>query len=198
MKIAAGSVRVRATLGATIVMAAALAIAALALASTLHASQVDSIDNSLELRAIDIESLIDGGAAPASVAVESDEDGLVQIVDDTGTVIAASDNLAGQARVVTGVGESTASTQIAALDNEEFRVHTHVTDGSQRVTIIVGTTLEDVERNQNALRGALAIGVPLGMIAAVRVNGIFDLNKNGQITAGEFREYYRRKYPELQ
>ncbi len=28
-------------------------------------------------------------------------------------------------------------------------------------------------------------------------NKIFDLDRNGQITAGEFREYYRRKYPEL-
>jgi len=38
----------------------------------------------------------------------------------------------------------------------------------------------------------------IGGAEVARVNGIFDLNKNGQITAGEFREYYRRKYPELQ
>lgn len=46
-----------------------------------------------------------------------------------------------------------------------------------------------------------AVGKPdsynIGGAEVARVNGIFDLNKNGQITAGEFREYYRRKFPAL-
>ena len=29
------------------------------------------------------------------------------------------------------------------------------------------------------------------------MNKIFDLDKNGQITAGEFRRYYAKKFPEL-
>jgi hypothetical protein len=37
----------------------------------------------------------------------------------------------------------------------------------------------------------------IGGADVARVNPIFDLNKNGQITAGEFREYYRRRFPEL-
>lgn len=37
----------------------------------------------------------------------------------------------------------------------------------------------------------------IGGATVARQNPIFDLNRNGQITAGEFREYYRRKYPEL-
>lgn len=37
----------------------------------------------------------------------------------------------------------------------------------------------------------------IGGATVARQNKIFDLNRNGQITAGEFREYYRRKYPEL-
>ena len=37
----------------------------------------------------------------------------------------------------------------------------------------------------------------IGGAEVARVNPIFDLNKNGQITAGEFREYYRKRFPEL-
>ncbi|MFO0594850.1 MAG: peptidoglycan-binding protein [Myxococcaceae bacterium] len=37
----------------------------------------------------------------------------------------------------------------------------------------------------------------IGGADVAKANPIFDLNKNGQITAGEFREYYRKRYPEL-
>jgi hypothetical protein len=37
----------------------------------------------------------------------------------------------------------------------------------------------------------------IGGAEVARVNKIFDLDKNGQITAGEFREYYRKRFPEL-
>lgn len=37
----------------------------------------------------------------------------------------------------------------------------------------------------------------IGGAEVARVNPLFDLDKNGQITAGEFREYYRKRFPEL-
>ena len=37
----------------------------------------------------------------------------------------------------------------------------------------------------------------IGGAEVARVNKIFDLDKNGQITAGEFRQYYRNRFPEL-
>ncbi len=38
----------------------------------------------------------------------------------------------------------------------------------------------------------------IGGADVAKVNPIFDLNKNGQITAGEFRQYYyARRFPEL-
>jgi peptidoglycan hydrolase-like protein with peptidoglycan-binding domain len=37
----------------------------------------------------------------------------------------------------------------------------------------------------------------IGGAEVARVNKIFDLDKNGQITAGEFRQYYRQRFPEL-
>ncbi|MDP1824069.1 MAG: peptidoglycan-binding protein [Archangium sp.] len=37
----------------------------------------------------------------------------------------------------------------------------------------------------------------IGGAEVARVNKIFDLDKNGQITAGEFRQYYAKRFPEL-
>lgn len=37
----------------------------------------------------------------------------------------------------------------------------------------------------------------IGGAEVARANPIFDLNRNGQITAGEFRQYYRQRFPEL-
>ncbi len=37
----------------------------------------------------------------------------------------------------------------------------------------------------------------IGGAEVARVNKIFDLDKNGQITAGEFRRYYAQRYPDL-
>lgn len=38
---------------------------------------------------------------------------------------------------------------------------------------------------------------PIGGATVARQNRGFDLDKNGQITTGEFREYYRKRFPEL-
>ncbi len=38
---------------------------------------------------------------------------------------------------------------------------------------------------------------PIGGPEVARVNKTFDLNKDGQITVGEFREYYKKRFPEL-
>jgi peptidoglycan hydrolase-like protein with peptidoglycan-binding domain len=42
-----------------------------------------------------------------------------------------------------------------------------------------------------------ADGYKIGGAEVARVNPAFDLNKNGQITAGEFRDYYQKRFPEL-
>jgi signal transduction histidine kinase len=161
MKHPVQSVRVRATVGASLVALVALAVAAVLLVSTLRQSQLDTVDRGLELRAVDIESLLDGGATPASVAVESEESSFVQILQPNGTVIASSSNLDGESAVA-ATGDAVRSTRsIPTLGDDEFRMYTRSTDGSQRVHIVVGTSLEQLEETQTALITSLAIGVPV-------------------------------------
>lgn len=163
------SVRVRTTLGASLVALAALTVAAVLLVGTLRRSQLDTIDRGLELRAVDIESLLDGGATPASVAVESEDSGFVQLVDLDGTVIASSSNIDGEQAVVDPAMQQWQTRPIASLGGDEFRIYTQQTDGRRRVGIVVGTELEDLEDTQQALIRSLLIGVPglLALLAAL-------------------------------
>lgn len=155
------SVRVRATLGASLVALVALTVAAVLLVSTLRRSQLDTVDRGLELRAVDIESLLDGGATPASLAVESGDSSFVQILSPDGLVIASSSNIDGEPAVVDPSGDRWLTWSIPELGGDEFRIYAQQTDGRQRVTIVVGTELEDLEDTQQALIGSLLVGVPV-------------------------------------
>lgn len=155
------SVRVRTTVGAAVIIAITLALAGWLLVTTLRTSQINSLDRNLELRALDIKSLLDSGASPETVAVESDEDGFVQILDETGRVVASSENINGEGPIAVGPPESTRTQNVPNIDDGEFRVHNHVTDGDPQRTIVVGINLEQVEETSEFVRRALLVGLPL-------------------------------------
>jgi signal transduction histidine kinase len=156
-------------LGASLVVLVALVVAGVTLVDLLRSTQIRTIDNALELRTIDIESLLDGGAAPASVATESADDSFVQIVDDRGRIIAASANVAGRPPLVTNDRPESSTQAVPTLSDEPYRVRHQQTDGATSATIIVGTTLENVNKLVNVVGAALAVGIPLmlGLIAAM-------------------------------
>lgn len=154
------SIRVRTTVGASVVALVALTIAAVLLVATLRRSQLSAIDQGLELRSVDIESLLDGGAAPASVAVESEDSSFVQILDLRGRVVASSSNIDGQPSVLPSLRAGWSTRAIPELGEDAFRVHARSTDGRQRVTIAVGTSLKVLQRTQKTLVASLVVGVP--------------------------------------
>ncbi len=158
------TVRVRATIGATLIVAVALVFAGAALVNVLRHAQVNIVDDNLQLRAIDIEGLIDGGAELSSVTVQSEEDGLVQIVDSSGTVVASSENLAGEPPLTAAPPPSWSTQRIPPLDNDKFRVATFETDGTQVLRIIVGSDIQNIDRTVDIVIGALAIGLPLLLV----------------------------------
>lgn len=154
------SVRVRTTVGAAVVVALALSVAGLLLVNLLRSSQIDSLDSTLQLRALDIASLLEGGTPPESVAVESDEDGFVQIIDGKGRVIAASENIAGEEPIITGAADTTRTVVVPNLDEVDFRVRIHQVEGSDGETVVVGINLQDVDRTVAFVRNALLVGLP--------------------------------------
>lgn len=150
------SVRVRTTISATIVVAVALAVAGVVLVAILRDTLVDNVDSGLDLRSRDIAALIEGGASPRSIAIEGEEDGFAQIIGRDGTVLVASSNIEGEDPIVLG-RRGTFDLDDSPVDEGTFRVRATATD---TVTIVVGRSLEDVERTTRVITLALGVGLP--------------------------------------
>lgn len=95
-----GSVRARATVGATLVVALALVAAGAAVLLSLRASLVDQADAQAESAARKVAAQLAFGVANDKLELPDGEDNPVQVVDDKGRLVAASDDL----ERVTGTG----------------------------------------------------------------------------------------------
>lgn len=93
-----GSVRVRATVSAVVVVGLALGIAAVVLVHATRVQLTDQVRTAAELRAADVVSALDAGAPPERLAVDDDDD-LVQVISPDGDVVASSSNVDGRAPV---------------------------------------------------------------------------------------------------
>lgn len=156
------SVRARATLGASVIVAIALVVAGVALVTLLKSSQIDAVDTTLDLRVSDIESLLANGTAVGDISIEDESDGFVQILDSSGNVLASSGNIDGEAALVDPDSPRYSTRTVTAVEETEpFRIHVHQTEGAVSDTIIVGTNLEDIDETLAVLTGALTVGLPL-------------------------------------
>ncbi|MEV0849168.1 HAMP domain-containing sensor histidine kinase [Streptomyces sp. NPDC049954] len=95
-----GSVRARATLGATLVVAVVLVAAGLAVLQSLHANLLGQASSDAEARARRIASVVASGRAFDRLDLPDDDDEPVQIADDDGHVLAVSEDL----EAVSGTG----------------------------------------------------------------------------------------------
>ncbi|MEU5155088.1 HAMP domain-containing sensor histidine kinase [Glycomyces sp. NPDC021274] len=88
------SVRARATVGATLVVAVALVAAGLLVVTLLRDNLYGRAELTAEVQARSIAGQLASGTAPSAIELP-DDDELVQIVDADGTVVASSEDLAG-------------------------------------------------------------------------------------------------------
>ncbi len=164
-----GSVRVRTTIAATVVVALSLIAGTWLLLLTLQDALTRSQDVSARTRARDVASLVRAGTLPRSLAPTSD-DSFVQVVDGGGAVRAATSNVLGRSpafsfrpvrgelvvRTVTGVRDD--------QDLEDYRVwalRARDGDADGDATVYVATSLESVSDTVATLRSLLVVGVPL-------------------------------------
>ena len=170
MRARLAGLRVRASVGAVVIVAIAMTLAGILLVHQLRTSQTRAIDTALEIRVQDIESLMEDGTPPSQLSVEDEQDDFVQVIDvSNGKVVTASANMAGRQRVVAGGDGTTVTMLVAGLDPENFRVHVHLTEGTPKYAIVVGTNLENVDRVAATTVRSLVIGLPvlLALIAVV-------------------------------
>ena len=160
------TVRSRITVLATAVSAVVLVLAAFALLAVLEGQLTSQGDGAARARATDLAQRAAGGGVSDDLPPVTDE-GLVQVVDESGVVLGSSPNLGRDAPIAVparGAHDLQVSTFAAPDDaeTERYRVWSvAVETDTGVVTVFVGTSLESVAEATRTLRTALLVGVPL-------------------------------------
>ncbi|MFF5701484.1 sensor histidine kinase [Streptomyces sp. NPDC012794] len=160
------TVRGRATAGAVLVVAAALALASFALIGLLEANLLRNAERDAERQAVAIARLAAGGGLDRMRAPLPGAD-FVQVVNARGRVLRATPNLAGAPALGpggrSGPGTAFHTWRVRPLGGEHrLRVVQLTTDTPQGlVTVYVGTSLRDVDAADDTTAAALAVGGPL-------------------------------------
>lgn len=155
------SVRARTTTVTTVIVTVALGLAAVTLVFVVRGQLTRGVLQAAEVRAEDIEGLLESGALLASVATGDEEGAFVQVVDGSGVVVAASENIDGEPPVVADPPDGT-SVQRVPVGEHPFIVTRATVDTAGRVlTVLSGQSLEPVSEVTTLLAGSLAVGVPV-------------------------------------
>ena len=157
----ATSLRTRGAIGAVLVVGAALVAGSVAMVLLTRSSLTGNVREAAELRAEDVATALEaGGAAPADLAVEDQEDAFIQVVAGDGTVLASSTNVDGVPAVAVLDDETSTVIDDAPVGEDRFVVVGIATaDGA--ATVLVGRALDGADEATRALLRSLAIGVPL-------------------------------------
>ena len=164
------SVRSRATIGASLVLTVALVVGAFAAAVVLRRALTSDAQSQLVDRVDSVQSLMSAGLLPQVFPTTGREIGQVQVVDQSGAVVAVTPGLAVTTRLDVvrppPVGKQTMATvdgqQIGGVPGQDYRVvaRTVATRGGP-LTIYAVTSLDASHRAEQYLRNSLLIGVPL-------------------------------------
>ena len=160
------TVRLRITLVAGVLAAAAIAVAAVILVTTLRSSLIESADDGSRARARELTAAAANQLLTDPIT-DIREDGVAQVVADSGEVLAASDNVIGAARISTVVPPEEKPVMIMVRgapdddETEDFRVWAVRGDG---VTAYVGTSTESVREVIFDLTRMLIFGLPLLLV----------------------------------
>ncbi len=165
------TVRVRTTIFATVVVAAALVIGSVLLVANQHRSLVAGLERNARSRAADVASLAHAGELPATLTAATEDAAFTQVVAADGRVVAASRNLHRQPRVIVTVppiGSTVVMTRtISSLDHGRFRiavVRVQTPDGP--MVVAAGDRFSNADDAIRHLGESLGFGI-LGLVAVV-------------------------------
>lgn len=156
-----GSVRVRLTIGAVVVVGVALFAGSAALVTVMRQTLLDNVAQAAEFRALEIANALEtGGVTPPLDAFPEEQ--LIQVLDQSGEVVSASANVAG--RPALAVLRPGGSTRLAAPIADEgaflaVAAGADTPDGQR--TVVVARSLDDVTELVGTLTRVLMVGLPL-------------------------------------
>jgi signal transduction histidine kinase len=164
-----GSIRVRTTAAAVLVVGVALALAAVTMVTLQKRSLRGQLETNAELRARSLSDQLRSSPS-ADLAPFGDPEGdeeFVQILDADGAVVQASPNVAGLSVVARPGPEETliigprSPPDQEPLDEPFLVVSTSSSGPDGRLTVIVGRSFEIVAEASSTLTGVLVIAIPL-------------------------------------
>ena len=164
------SVRLRATIGASLILAVALVIGALAASNLLRRTLASDAESQLVDRIDEVQLLIDGRRLTQVLAPTGREVGQVQVLAANGDVVAVTPGLAGSTRLDVidepPVGEQTTAVvdggTIGGVPGQQYKMVARTVDSAVGpLTIFAVTSLDSADRAERDLRNSLIFGVPL-------------------------------------
>lgn len=161
-----GGVRIRATLAATLVVALALALAAVAFLVLQRRQLEASLTDLARQKAVDVARQVAQEGAATDLAGGAGEQSLVQVVDSAGRVVASSPSVVGEPPVVRltplpGRVLTVHRDRLPIGEDEPFVLVARGTPSPDGVmVVIVGQSLESVQRSSAVVGGLLAVGYP--------------------------------------
>jgi signal transduction histidine kinase len=164
-----GTVRVRTTVAAVLVVGLAMAVGAVALVAVLRASLTRELRATTELRATELAADLQSGARPAELAVGGDaEDLLIQVLGDRGEVVASSSNVRGLPPVARLPPGASATVDVP-IDNDDFvAVAVGATTPQGRRTVVVARALDVIGDATRVVTELLVVELPaLLLVVAV-------------------------------
>ena len=172
-------VRARVTIAASAVLAIIVTLGGIALVALVHQSLIANLDSAASIRARDISSLLSSASIPATLPTQAEDSNLIQIVDSSNSVVAASANVVGEVPILR-IHPKVAADVFLRVESlpvgnrsESFRIAAHpVTLTSGPGWIYIATSLAQVDAATNSLTWSLVAALPT-LIALVALTVFF-------------------------
>jgi signal transduction histidine kinase len=162
-----GTVRVRTTAGAVVVVGIALVIAGVGLVVLLGRSLLADATDAAELRAEETVARLEAGEPPDELDLPELDDAFVQVIDRDGDVVASSSEIAGAGPAAdVAPGESVRVDSIPGEDDPFVIVAEEAETGVGDLVVLAGVGIDDIRESTSTLAGLLAVGIPL-LVAVV-------------------------------
>ncbi len=168
-----GTVRVRTTVAAVLVVGIALLGASIALVRILDDSLTHSVEEQAVLRSDEVAAALAPANAGLGVIGTREDDEVVQVVDREGRVIGWSENAAGRPPLVALAPGGSAHLRVAwDADVEYLFVAAAAELPAGPSTVLVGRALDDVADATRIVSNLLALGLPLLLVVVASTTWI--------------------------
>ena len=161
------TIRFRVTAVATLAVFLVLALTGVGVMTVQRAVLTENLDESIAGQASELAALA-AGDIPPELTVAGDDDTAAQIVDPSGSVVAATANVAGEPSLA---GPPQGGQRIRTIDglphdDVDFRLLSRRVDGPAGPFVVhVAGPLDDIDESVDALKVSLLVAVPIVTIA---------------------------------